>query len=59
MNKTLLVGQSDFIKNTTKYNKIIEEGTTDIIILSKNKPIMKIIKVDMKDGFAILEDFVQ
>ena len=59
MNKTLLVGQSDFLKNTVKYNKIIEEGITDIIILSKNKPIMKIVKVDMKDGFAILEDFVQ
>lgn len=59
MNKTLLVGQTDFIKNIPKYNKIIEEGITDIIILSNNKPIMKIIKVDMKDGFVILEDFVE
>ena len=57
MNKTLLVGLKDFRINITKYSKIIEEGTTDLIILSKNKPIMKITKVQMKGDF-ILEDLV-
>ena len=57
MNKTLLVVLKDFRINITKYSKIIEEGTTDLIILSKNKPIMKITKVQMKGDF-ILEDLV-
>lgn len=48
MSTTKLIGKCEFIKHTSKYIKMVEEGDCDIVITHHKVPNLKLSKVKRK-----------